>query len=226
MIAAHAVGILVGAVVLGSETDTQYDDGSHPDARTLARTSLVGITGSQRLGERTSLVLRVGESRDRSEAISSFPGLFTTVQRQAAATIVHAPARGVEASAGYERLEQNVTSSGYAPGTPGRRTTDSLLASIAATTRSTPTSSHRRPLTCTPTSRPSASRPPGTVAAGCPDMLYGAVYPMCAIPRSSSGPHGIGHSAGKAAMGATGESTTSYAEVAAIVAARMAWVAW
>ena len=126
-------GTRVGAVVLGSETDTQYDDGSHPDARTLARTSLVGITGSQRLGERTSLVLRVGESRDRSEAISSFPGLFTTVQRQAAATIVHAPARGVEASAGYERLEQNVTSSGYAPGTPGRRTTDSLLASIAAT---------------------------------------------------------------------------------------------
>ena len=49
--------------------------------------------------------------------------------------------------------------------------------------------------------------------------------PMCAIPSSAS-PHGIGHSAGKAATGATGDTMRSYAAVAATVAARMAITDW
>ena len=65
--------------------------------------------------------------------------------------------------------------------------------------------------------RPSAVPPQFVVPAGWPDMLKGAVKPMCDIASSPS-PHGIGHSAGKALIGATGDSTRSTALVAATVA--------
>ena len=82
--------------------------------------------------------------------------------------------------------------------------------------RSTPRSSKRRPETCRPMVRPSEVKPQLTVAAGWPDMLYGAVKAMCAMPRSSSA-NGIGRSAGKAATGATGERTRSKGSVAVTV---------
>ena len=72
--------------------------------------------------------------------------------------------------------------------------------------------------------RPSAVKPALTVPAGWPERLNGAVKPMCDIASSPS-PHGMGHSAGKAAIGATGEMTRSKASVAATVACWIARIA-
>ena len=99
-------------------------------------------------------------------------------------------------------------------------------ASNQAAARSTATSSKRRPAICTPTARPSSIVPAGIEHAGWPDIENGTVNPMCGMAQLESLPHGIGHSAGNAATGATGDSTRSYAVVAATVAARMAMTDW
>ena len=52
-------------------------------------------------------------------------------------------------------------------------------------------------------------------------MLKGSVKPMCSIARSGS-LLGIGHSAGKADTGATGETTKSNGAQAATLASRSA----
>src|ERR1700722_421819 len=79
------------------------------------------------------------------------------------------------------------------------------MASKARATASTPRSSNRRPTICSPIGRPSESYPQLTDAAGCSDMLNPTVKPTCGNGLRGS-LLGEAHSAGKAVMGAVGDS--------------------
>ena len=59
--------------------------------------------------------------------------------------------------------------------TPGHGRSAGRIRSKARASRSTPTSSKRRPTICRPTGSPSGVNPAGTEIAGCSDMLNGTV---------------------------------------------------
>ena len=125
----------VGLVLYSDRIDTQFDDG--PDfagARTRQRTQLVGLRSSHALGDALRVSLRAGDTLDDNENVSRFSGRFESRQRQYAADAEWLLSRSVTLAGGVERLEQDVASSSYGPGTPPGRTTNSVRAALFVNT--------------------------------------------------------------------------------------------
>lgn len=125
---ALAPGHELGLVAFSDRLRSEFDDGANfANAINKLQSQLVGLRSSHQLGQAVRLRLRAGDTVDRLESISRFPGAFRTKQRQLAAdtewTIHPSAVLGV----GYERLEQQVESSSFAA---PERTTDSLRASL------------------------------------------------------------------------------------------------
>lgn len=113
-------------VYLRTDLDADFDDGAFDNARTLNETQLTGLTVEHELSDQTMLEFRLGQTRDRSESISSFPGTFETVQDQVYLAVRRALTDTIELSLNAERLEQDVDTTAYAPNVAPTRTTNSF----------------------------------------------------------------------------------------------------
>ena len=129
---ALAPGHELGLVAFSDRLRTQFDDGPNfADAINRQQSQLVGLRSSHQLGQALRLNLRAGDTVDRLESVSRFPGAFRTRQRQLAADTEWTIHPSAVLGLGYERLEQQVQSSSFvAP----ERTTDSLRASLSVNT--------------------------------------------------------------------------------------------
>lgn len=121
-----APGHEVGLVALQDRLRSDFDSGLTVDARSRLVSQLVGLRSAHRLGADVTLRLRAGESMDDSVVVSTFPGAFRTQLRQYGVEGEWRAAPGVVLTAGAERLEESVSSTSFAVGTPSERTTDSV----------------------------------------------------------------------------------------------------
>ena len=125
----------VGVVLYSDRLTTQFDDGpAFAGASTRQRTQLVGLRSSHALGDSVRVSLRAGDTLDDNENVSRFPGRFESRQRQYAVDGEWLLSRSVTLAGGLERLEQDVASSSYGPGTPPGRTTNSVRAALFVNT--------------------------------------------------------------------------------------------
>lgn len=121
-----AAGTHLRGIVLQNRLDSDYDDGAFQGARVRARTELVGLRGTHELDSLTRLAFRIGQSTDRSDNRSSFPGLFTSRQLQYGVSGTRQLSPGVRLQLLLERLEERVRSTSYATGDSIRRITNSI----------------------------------------------------------------------------------------------------
>jgi vitamin B12 transporter len=119
--ATHLRGIL-----LQNRLDSDYDDGAFAGAHVRARTELVGLRGTHEIDPLTQLAFRVGQSEDRSDNFSSFPGRFTSRQLQYGISGTREVIPGIRLQLLLERLEERVQSTSYDDGSTIRRTTNSI----------------------------------------------------------------------------------------------------
>ena len=113
-------------IVLQNRLDSDYDDGAFAGAHVRARTELVGLRGTHDLDELTQLAFRVGQSEDRSDNFSSFPGRFTSRQLQYGLSGTREVIPGIRLQLLLERLEERVRSTSYDSEAAVRRTTNSI----------------------------------------------------------------------------------------------------
>jgi vitamin B12 transporter len=113
------------AIALHGRLRADFDDGDFAGARTDQRTELVGLVGSHALDDDTEVGLRLGQSTDRSDTRSAFPGEFRSRQLQYGVQAARRLAPGHRLQLFLERLEEKVTSSAYGLARPPRRGTDS-----------------------------------------------------------------------------------------------------
>lgn len=121
-----APGTQLRGIVLQNRLRSDYDDGAFPDARLDGRTELIGLKGAHELDARTELAFKVGQSTDKSENRSSFPGTFSSRQLQYGVSASRELTRAARLQVLVERLEEKVASSSYASGAATRRTTNSI----------------------------------------------------------------------------------------------------
>jgi len=113
-------------VLLQNRLFSEYDDGPFPDARVRARMELVGLKGTHQLDRWTELAFRVGQSTDKSDNRSSFPGVFKSRQLQYGVSGTRQLSDAVRAQLLLERLEERASSTSYASGDSIKRVTDSV----------------------------------------------------------------------------------------------------
>ncbi|MGB7180904.1 MAG: TonB-dependent receptor [Burkholderiaceae bacterium] len=118
-------------VFLRNELDTEYDDGVFADARTLTTTRLMGLTVEHVMADATVIELKLGQSKDRSESISSFPGVYESTQQQFAVSARKSLTETTELSVLYERLEQDVDAGAYAPNGAQTRLSNAVGMAVA-----------------------------------------------------------------------------------------------
>jgi vitamin B12 transporter len=118
-------GTRLRGILLHNRLDTDYDDGSFPDARIEARTELVGLRGTHELDSSTQLGFRIGQSTDKSDNRSSFPGVFTSKQLQAGVSGTRQLGSAARVQLLLERLEERVSSTSYDDADTLKRVTDS-----------------------------------------------------------------------------------------------------
>ncbi|MGE0798297.1 MAG: TonB-dependent receptor [Lautropia sp.] len=122
----------LSGIALQNRLETDFDDGAFAGARTKARIEVVGLTVSHAFDARTELEARVGQTADRSEAISNFPGTFRSRLMQYGVSGTRRIDEGLQVKLLYERLEEKVDATAYAGVAVAKRTTDSLGAIVTA----------------------------------------------------------------------------------------------
>ena len=113
-------------IALQNRVDSDYDDGAHPDAHVRASTTVVGLRGTHDLDAITQLAFRIGQSEDRSDNFSSFPGQFTSRLMQYGVSGSREVIPGIRLQLLLERLEERARSTSYDSGATIRRTTNSI----------------------------------------------------------------------------------------------------
>ena len=119
-------GTRLRGIVLHNRVSSDYDDGDFPDALVKARTELVGLRGTHELDGRTELAFRVGQSTDKSDNRSSFPGVFTSRQMQYGISGTRQLNAAARLQLLLERLEERASSSSYETGRSVKRVTNSI----------------------------------------------------------------------------------------------------
>jgi vitamin B12 transporter len=110
---------------------TQFDEGAVlADARTRLRSELVGITSRHALAPSLALRLRFGVSSDDLDAVSNFPGRFSTKQNQLGAQIDWQASSALSLGVALERNDQTIRSTNWTGLAPDGKTTDSLRMSV------------------------------------------------------------------------------------------------
>ena len=113
-------------IALQNRLDSDYDDGAHPDAHVRASTTVVGLRGTHDVDAVTQLAFRIGQSEDRSDNFSSFPGHFTSRLMQYGVSGSREVMPGIRLQLLLERLEERARSTSYDSGDTIRRTTNSI----------------------------------------------------------------------------------------------------
>jgi vitamin B12 transporter len=113
-------------IALQNRLDSDYDDGDFPGAHVRASTTVVGLRGTHDVDALTQLAFRVGQSEDRSDNFSSFPGQFTSRLMQYGVSGSREVIPGIRLQLLLERLEERVRSSSYDSGATIKRTTNSI----------------------------------------------------------------------------------------------------
>src|SRR5690606_29995468 len=98
---------------LQNRIDSAYDDGAFAGAHVRARTGLVGLRGTHELDSLTQLAFRVGQSEDRSDNYSSFPGHFTSRLLQYGVSGTREVIPGIRLQLLLERLEERARSTSF-----------------------------------------------------------------------------------------------------------------
>jgi vitamin B12 transporter len=86
---------------------------------------LVGLKGTHELDPLTQVAFRIGQSTDKSDNRSSFPGVFTSRQLQYGISGTRQLSAAARVQLLLERLEERASSSSYAGGAAVRRITNS-----------------------------------------------------------------------------------------------------
>lgn len=71
----------LGVSFMNSYIDGQFDDGGFPDARTLTRQQVYAITSTHQMTNAWESILRFGLTKEENESRTSWPGTFSTLQR-------------------------------------------------------------------------------------------------------------------------------------------------
>ena len=113
-------------IVLQNRLDSDYDDGAFAGAHVRARIELFGLRGTHDIDPLTQVAFRIGQSEDRSDNFSSFPGSFTSTLRQYGVSGTREVMPGIRLQLLLERLEERARSSSYDDDGTIRRTTNSI----------------------------------------------------------------------------------------------------
>jgi vitamin B12 transporter len=119
-------GTRLRGILLQNRLSADYDDGTFPGARVKARMELVGLTGTHDIDPLTQVAFRIGQSTDKSDNRSSFPGEFTSRQLQYGLSATRQLSPAARAQVLLERLEERASSTSYTGGSSVKRITDSV----------------------------------------------------------------------------------------------------
>jgi vitamin B12 transporter len=113
-------------IILQNRLDSDYDDGAFAGAHVRARIELVGLRGTHDIDPLTQVGFRIGQSEDRSDNFSSFPGSFTSRLLQYGVSGTREVIPGIRLQLLLERLEERARSSSYDGDGSIRRATNSI----------------------------------------------------------------------------------------------------
>ena len=121
-----AAGTHLRGIALQNRLASDYDDGGFADARIDSRTELVGLRGTHELDAITEVGFKLGQSADKSDNHSSFPGTFRSRQLQYGVSGTRRLNRAARVQLLLERLEEKVDSTSYDSSAADERTTNSI----------------------------------------------------------------------------------------------------
>lgn len=110
------------ATALSNRLTADFDDGSFDGARVKTRNELLGLTLIHAPDALSTIEAKVGQTRDRSESLSSYPGVINTTMTQIGLTGSRTLVPGVVARLVLERLQEQVDADGYSGGRATRDT--------------------------------------------------------------------------------------------------------
>jgi vitamin B12 transporter len=121
-----AGGTRLRGIALQNRLESEYDDGAFANARVDSRTELIGLTGTHEVDAITEVAFRIGQSVDKSDNRSSFPGTFRSRLLQYGLSGTRRLNEAARVQLLLERLEEKVASSSYDSSAADKRTTNSI----------------------------------------------------------------------------------------------------